>query len=268
MPNEFSKYVILPLINGLGQRRAKKLFSDVPIIIGGCARSGTSLLLSVLAAHPSILAIPTETGVFTSWKPVSGPKERGAPAHRPKHLDLIYRQFLGRTIPRTVTRFCEKTPTNVRHIERILGYFQNQVKFIHLLRDGRDVMTSIHPEDPKAYWVQPERWVRDVRAGLAFLASPQLLTIKYEDLVQQHEQTMRRVCDFLTIEYSDTLKSWYEHSDVRANRAWFHPLRQLHSSSIGKWKKEEYRSRVAEIMRDPEVVTLLSELDYPLYQKT
>ncbi|MCB0306277.1 MAG: hypothetical protein KDI38_21130, partial [Calditrichaeota bacterium] len=57
-------------------------------------------------------------------------------------------------------------------------------------------------------------------------------------------------------------KSWFEHSDVRKNRAWFHPLKQLHPSSIGKWKQEKFRSRVAEIMRDGEVVKLLRELDY------
>jgi hypothetical protein len=264
MPNEFKKYVTIPVINHFGRRKAGKVFRDVPVIIGGCGRSGTSLLLSVLAAHPSILAIPTETGAFASWEAVSRPKH-GAPAYRPKRMDLLYRHILGRTIPKTVTRYCEKTPTNVRHIERILGFFQGQVKFIHLIRDGRDVMTSIHPEDPDAYWVDPERWVSDVRAGLKYRASPQLLTIKYEDLIRQHEQTIQRVCDFLNIEYSESLKSWYEHSDVRANRAWFYPLKELHSSSIGKWKEEKFRSRVAKIMQDPEVVKLLRELDYPLH---
>jgi len=32
-----------------------------PIVIGGCARSGTSLLLSLLSCHPQIIAIPVET---------------------------------------------------------------------------------------------------------------------------------------------------------------------------------------------------------------
>ena len=32
-----------------------------PIVIGGCARSGTTLLLSVLSCHPNVYAIPVET---------------------------------------------------------------------------------------------------------------------------------------------------------------------------------------------------------------
>ena len=35
-----------------------------PLIIGGCGRSGTTLLLSVLSAHPKVLAIPHETEAF------------------------------------------------------------------------------------------------------------------------------------------------------------------------------------------------------------
>ncbi len=35
-----------------------------PIIIGGCGRSGTTLLLSILGSHPNIQAIKDETGLF------------------------------------------------------------------------------------------------------------------------------------------------------------------------------------------------------------
>ena len=263
MLNNFKKFVTVPLLTFFGRRRAERIFRDPPVLIGGCGRSGTSLLLSILAAHPQVLAIPTETGVFSNWE--TDPAAAGAsPAWRPQRMDRIYRHILSRSIPDTVTRYCEKTPSNVRHIEQILNFFQGRVKFIHLIRDGRDVMTSVHPENPDTYWVDPERWVSDVRTGLAHRALPQLLTIKYEDLILQHQQTMQQVCDFLEIEYTPALKSWFEHSDVRKNRAWFHPLKQLHPSSIGKWKQEKFRSRVAEIMRDGEVVKLLRELNYPV----
>lgn len=261
MLNNFKKFFTVPLLTFLGRRRAEQIFRDPPVLIGGCGRSGTSLLLSILAAHPQILAIPTETGVFSNWETDPG-KADAAAAWRPQRMDRIYRHILSRPIPKTITRYCEKTPSNVRHIGKILNFFQGRVKFIHLIRDGRDVMTSVHPENPDSYWVDPERWVSDVRTGLAHRALPQLLTIKYEHLILQHQQTMQQVCDFLDIEYTPALKSWFEHSDVRKNRAWFHPLKQLHPSSIGKWQQEKFRSRVAEIMQNKEVVKLLRELDY------
>lgn len=263
MLNDFKKHVTVPLLTFFGRRRAERIFRDPPVLIGGCGRSGTSLLLSILAAHPQILAIPTETGVFSNWEAGPG-RANSTVSWRPQRMDRIYRHILSRTIPKTVTRYCEKTPSNVRHIEQIMDYFQGRMRFIHLIRDGRDVMTSVHPENPDTYWVDPERWVSDVRAGLAHRALPQLLTIKYEDLILQHQPTMQQVCEFLEIDYTPALRSWFEHSDVRKNRAWFHPLKQLHPSSIGKWKQEKFRARIHDIMQDAAVVKLLQELDYPL----
>jgi hypothetical protein len=51
----------------LTNRMAGSLLTSLPqkpIIIGGCARSGTTLLLSVLSCHPNIYAIPDETYTF------------------------------------------------------------------------------------------------------------------------------------------------------------------------------------------------------------
>ena len=48
------------------------IFTKPPVLIGGCGRSArlrTSILLSVLSAHPAIEAIPHETEAFcpTAW---------------------------------------------------------------------------------------------------------------------------------------------------------------------------------------------------------
>ena len=44
--------------------RAAPRFARAPISIGGAPRSGTTLLLSVLSAHPSLFAINHETFAF------------------------------------------------------------------------------------------------------------------------------------------------------------------------------------------------------------
>ncbi len=260
MNNAFKRRLSNPLINYLGSRRARRKFSDAPIIIGGCARTGTSLLLSILAGHPRIFAVPTETGVFSNWE--KNPETNGLPEHVPQRMDRIHRSFLSHTIPGTVTRWCEKTPSNVRHIEKIFAFFDERVKFIHLVRDGRDVLTSVHPERPEDYWVAPGRWVSDTRAGLAYRDHPGVLTLRYEDLVSRHEQSLELICQFLGEEMSEEFRHWFEHSKVRRNRAWCHPLKQVHTASLQKWKKPEHAARMEEIMDNPEVVELLKELGY------
>ncbi len=261
MDNIFKRWISSPVITAIGRRRMTKRFSDSPIIIGGCARTGTSLLVSIFSAHPRIFAIPTETGVFSNWKLQSG-STFGNPFYIPQRPDRIHRYVISHPIPQSITRWCEKTPSNVRHIEKILAFFNNRVKFVHIIRDARDVLTSRHPENPEKYWVSPERWINDTRAGLAFQNHPCILTIKYESLVHDHEETLRCICNFLEEPFDHSFLNWFENSSVRKNRAWFHPLKKLHKQSVEKWKKPENADRLTEIMANQEVVNLMTELGY------
>lgn len=261
MVNHFKRRFTIPVINALGDRLVRKRLGDMPILIGGCARTGSSLLLSILAAHPGIVAITYETGVFLSWTELDDP-EPGEPRFQPRRFDRIHRNLIARHISRSATRWCEKTPRNVRHIGKILQHFRGEVRFIHIVRDGRDVLTSQHPEKPGDYWVDPQRWVNDTRAGLAFRQQPEVCTIKYEDLILHHQRTLKTICGFLELDVHEKLRQWFEHTTIRRNRAWSGPVQDLHTNSVGKWRRPAHRDRLAEILADQAVVDLLKELDY------
>ncbi len=254
--------IIIPILAHAGSRRAKQVFHKPPIVLGGCGRSGTTLLLSILSAHPAIHALPFETGIFSFWQSANDPLGIDPNFQEPTRLHRFYRNILRQRIPATVSRWCEKTPTNVRHLERIFAYYRENVRFIHIIRDGRDVMTSRHPENPDAFWVEPQRWVNDVRQGLAYKDHPQVLTIRYEDLILEHKTTVGTICDFIEEEYVPELKQWFENATLRKDQAWFKPLQRLHSSSIGRWKKPEFEQRIEELTANDEVVRLLVELGY------
>jgi hypothetical protein len=74
------------------------------------------------------------------------------------------------------------------------------VKFVHLVRDGRDVVLSKHPTYPDEYHVEPERWIRDVREGARFLSDPRVYTLRYEDLILDHDKALRGLCGYLELE--------------------------------------------------------------------
>ena len=57
-----------------GRLRYRKL-TRPPVIVGGCERSGTTLLLSILSSHPAIQAIPVETWAFCFRTPYRGAGE-------------------------------------------------------------------------------------------------------------------------------------------------------------------------------------------------
>src|SRR5919106_146832 len=131
-----------------------------PIIIGGCARSGTSLLLSMLSCHPKVYCYPTESQAFCARSYGDSLIEQSRA--RAKLTQKIYEVEKQAGIQ----AWCEKTPKNVMHFDELLVHFGGDVRLIHLVRDGRDVVTSIHPRAPDACWVSLERWKNDVEAGL------------------------------------------------------------------------------------------------------
>lgn len=250
------KRTFVPLLKALGRRKEKRKFTDIPIIIGGGARSGTTLLLSILSAHPDIFALRKELGLFKYGKEVDG-------RFLPGRLDRFYTAILRTRIPREVNRWCEKTPNNIRYISRIDSFFQGKYRFIIIVRDGRDVILSKHPHDSdKYYHVEPEEWVHDVEEGMKYRDRENFLCIQYESLIDDFQNTMARVCDHLGIAMTDEIANFYEHATVRRNPAYFTGLEKMHNKSIGKWKNPENRDRVEELLNYPGAIDLLKEFGY------
>ncbi len=236
--------------------KIKKQLTEDPIIIGGCGRSGTTLLLSILSAHPDIYAIDEETSTFcpTAYLENFNPKA--------KINMLRFYCFLNKKIPKTCNRWCEKTPKNVMCFGKILKYFNNKVKIIHIIRDGRDVILSKHPSKPDKYWVSPERWIKDVSTGLKYKGHPNVYTLKYEDLILNYQNTMKKLCAFLDIEFNQKILNWHKYATVRRNNAFFGEVRTLSKSSINKWEKKENKERVKDFLKKEKAKESLIELGY------
>lgn len=234
----------------------QKHFRKAPIFIGGCGRSGTTLLLAILSAHPKLFAIPVETDAFTHWQ-----DKEGKPV--PVRMDRFYWQLLQRSVPEGVTRWCEKRPGNVHTIREILAYFGPEARFIHIVRDPRAVCTSMHPRTPGEYWITVDRYVRDVRAGLAFKEHPQVYTLKYELLIRETDRVIRSLCNFLDEEPHPHILEWYRYARVRDHRAWKHSLKRISSEPLNKWRLEAHDGRVREIMENREILELMELLHYP-----
>lgn len=249
--------MFVPLILSLGRRKEKRVFTGTPIIIGGGARSGTTLLLSILSAHPSIFAFSTELALFRQGREQDG-------RFMPERIDRLYSGILRKRIGREVDRWCEKTPKNIRYISRIDSFFQGRdYRFIQIVRDGRDVILSRHPHTTHRYYhVEPGEWVTDIREGMKYRDRENFLTIKYESLILDFENTMAAVCDHLGIELSEEILNFYDHASVRRNPAYFKGLEEMHSNSIGKWKRPENKKRVDELLAYPGARELLKELGY------
>ena len=204
---------------------------NAPFFIVGCGRSGTTLLRLVLSGH-SRIEIPPETWFLlplVSHLPLT---DRLTPAQVEAAIVLITDDYRwpdmqitrddfaawARALPdpRIATlmgliydehlrrehkpRFGDKTPPYIDILPQIATIYPD-ARFIHVIRDGRDVATSfIDAHFNGGVWDKEFEWRRAVRLGLAYRASPladRILEVRYEDMVQDLEATTRRVCDFL-----------------------------------------------------------------------
>ena len=176
------------------------------IVIGGTPRSGTTLIRRTLDRHPAICCGP-ESSIFLPGAIRTGPVAAGFELPEGELREMLagspsqgafidafatrYRSARGRR------RWAEKTPLNVRHVPWILERFP-EARFIHVVRDGRDVVCSMR-QHPDRRWVDgawvkvhrpltleqyAERWVADTEAGVSHRADPRYLEVRYEDLVQ------------------------------------------------------------------------------------
>lgn len=252
------KEPFLKIINHFGKKVEEKHFTDPPIYIGGCGRSGTTLLLSILSSHPKIFACPKELGMFND---VDKEDESNT---EPKRKDRLYKTFLTEKIDETCTRWCEKSPSNVKYIDQIEAHHNGRFKFIHIVRDGRDVILSKHPKDPSRYWVDPSRWINDVTQGKNHYEHPKVHTVRYEDLILDFDNQIEKICEFLNLELVDELKNWHDHTGVRKNKAYYGDVKPIFPSSISKWKKPENSERAKELLKYDKAKELLEFFDYDI----
>ncbi len=208
------------------------------VFIVGCPRSGTTLLQVLLASHPDIISFP-ESHFFTNLYPKHEPRRkllnlgsrRAKPnlykflesANVPDFKSFIYPWTL--FIPQYINCFVsaldslaceqdksiwiEKTPDHLHYIGDIERSVKN-VKFIHIVRNGLDVIASLYEvtrKYPQA-WHGPwsidrcvNHWIQAIEISRGSMQKSNHILITYEELSNQSNLTLKRLFDFLGIDF-------------------------------------------------------------------
>jgi L-lactate utilization protein LutC len=93
-----------------------------------------------------------------------------------------------------------------------------EARFIHLIRDGRDVALSVMSMEwgPDTVEGAARRWKKRVLRGREQAARlPHYMEVRYEDLVLETEATLREVCDFVELEFDESMLRYYERASER-----------------------------------------------------
>ncbi len=216
-----------------------------PFVVG-LTRSGTTLLRMMLDAHPQ-LAIPPEThfvpdlikaaraeeGADGMLLAVTGNRtwgdfgidteemrERLSRVHSGDGAEAVRAFFEAYAKRQGKPRWGDKTPAYMLSVQRI-GRTLPESRFIHLIRDGRDVALSqsaraINEQPPPAQ--QATRWAKRIRKSrdqASTLKGARYVEARYEDLVRDPEGTLRRICDFIDLPWDAAMLSYHERAAER-----------------------------------------------------
>jgi hypothetical protein len=229
-----------------------------PIFIVGAPRSGTTLLRSIVDAHPNICCPPWETGVFDRFdRMLSGDleividSEQSYPLHKPELVAWCRRScddlFRVLTEKSGKPRWAEKTPAHVFHIDLIHATYP-AAQFVHIIRNGRDAVRSLQsqPWAPGNIRWSCHRWVQSVQAGREAgrkLPAAQYLELRYEDLISEPELNIKSLCHFLHEDYAPAMLNFHEPK----NNTWGATAKPLTNKPVNKhreltlWERLNFR---------------------------
>jgi hypothetical protein len=224
------------------------------LFIVGCPRSGTTLLQRIAEAHSQIAMVPELFWVTDQVRSKGGLKlkepvtqemisklvmhkrfpQLGIDADEFLELyksEATYGEFVGLIFDlygrRSHKQFVgNKTPDYVQNIRELHEQWPS-ARFVHLIRDGRDVCLSImdwkkadrttgryipFSEDPVS--TTALYWKRKVMLGQQVgrsLGQDLYYELRYESLIANPETQSKKLCDFLQIPYEEKMIRFYEH---------------------------------------------------------
>ena len=248
------------------------------VFVVGVPRSGTTLVRDLISRHPQVAMPQDEFQLIPFLIKRFGHKaelddtdinryltiiERSAFYHhrkvdtplsnwRPKRSTLpeIISETLQYFAPKETTsgpRYVgDKTPNNLLHLEAILQSFPES-KFIHVVRDPRDVAVSSRNAWKKSLIRAAHHWQRGVTAANVFSQKHpnNILTVRYENLLADSRAVLSSVCKFLDLPFDESLLELTESREKIGDAAGFLGLK---TDNTGKYVQGLSQGECAKII--------------------
>jgi Sulfotransferase family len=271
-----------------------------PLVLLGVSRSGTTLLRVILDRSPG-LAIPDESFFVpllarrhrrvidverflddVARIPTVGdwgltvadvaPRVRAGMATG-EAIATIFEAYASKA---GKPRWGDKTPMYMRHLPLLEELFPT-AQYVHLVRDGRDAALSFlempegtftrtwaHPRTPAQFACLWRKEVGDARELGRRVGPERYLEVRYEELVANPEQVVRRVCAFAEISFEPAMLDYTGAVDVSGKP---HQQRLLRPPTAGvrSWRDEMAGADV--VAFESVAGDLVSDLGYEVTSK-
>lgn len=270
------------------------------VFIVGCPRSGTTLLQEMLNMHPDIAIAPelfflrliyskrnkvgdlsqesAQNRLIQKIYQINGFKElqwesqnfRTWLADNVQTYSELYRgilDYFGEKKRATVRG--EKTPNNVLYMDTITELIPD-AKFIHIIRDPRAVVKSWKtiPWSTGTIVGDAKKWRKYEEAY--YKTNSQIkdnsLSIRYEDLVEKPEFTLKKLMSLLNRDYIPEMLSFYQHfptSYSTTKEPWKEKTHSpLDPDRLYQWQQELHSEEISKI--EGICHKIMIQWDYPM----
>lgn len=251
-----------------------------PVFVVGFPRSGTTLLEQMLDAHPDFRSMDERSYVHDLIEAMALAGQHYPAAltdltqHDADQLRAIYRRQVEHVLPDLAgRRLVDKNPLNMLCLPMIMRLFP-QARIILCLRHPCDVLLScsMQPFRSPAFMVlcsSLERlargyvhaftqWHHDVEA-----LTPHVLAWRYESVVDQFDQQVARLGQFLDIADASHLTRFAEHARRKryiSTPSYAQVTEGVHRQAVGRW--QNYRKQFEPVL--PVLKPWIERLGYPL----
>jgi len=159
----------------------------------------------------------------------------------------------------------DKSP-NLQHYIPDLLLLLPKTKIIHIIRDGRATAYSMSKRSKKNLLLSAQEWVDGNIVALInqdILGKEQFKIVRYEDLVEKGEDTIKDICDFLEIPFYSTMLDLSQSSLTSNDNSYVKD--KLDASKLYVYLQKlspKSLQKIESIQAD-----LLEQMDYPLLSK-
>jgi peptidoglycan/xylan/chitin deacetylase (PgdA/CDA1 family) len=253
------------------------------IFLVGAPRSGTTILQSLLAAHPLMISFP-ETRFFQYLLPnfeypISVDdriktffiEEINHPEYlsyfNPEQSELEKANCFIKVLDNLAVEqgksvWLEKTPEHIYCIEYLEKLLPDAL-FIHILRNGMDVITSMYESSRKApdpwggEWTLEHcitRWKEAISINYLYAGKKNHILVKYDELVEDPSRALSNICKFIGIEFDNLMLIKYKETSQKMSlgAVWHQGIERKIEKSINHkyysiFKQEQIRDIVKQI---------------------
>lgn len=232
------------------------------IFISGCPRSGTTLTRALIGAHPKIASSQREFNILLNINNPFILKDAFNLDFNEIYGSKIKNRDIIESIEKVLKLYIEKEkaqiilvkdPLYITMLSELFHHFPN-MKFIHIIRDGRDASCSlrtfpskkkingkivtIKKNNPFDWCVR--QWIAYTNRGRKWVNSERYYEVKYENLVNDTIQSIEKIYNFIGLEMIEEEKilNFYKFEDENKHLQNIEVGKPVFKKSIGRWKND------------------------------